>query len=167
MPRYPALLRTGRLTLTRPSRADRRDLVALDLDPSQHPFSTPPTPRLARAAVRGHRIHWLRHGFGCWTVRTHDGGPVVGIGGLTLASDGPAHLLNLGYRLHPAVRGLGLATELSRRALEHAAAAGPGLPVVVLTHPSNEPAARIAERLGFAPDHPEHGRVLRYRLSPA
>ncbi|RZT83971.1 RimJ/RimL family protein N-acetyltransferase [Pseudonocardia sediminis] len=166
MPRYPAELRTGRLRLTRTSRADRDALVALDLDPSQHPFSTPPTPRQARAAVRGHRIHWWRHGFGCWTVRTRDGGPVVGLGGLTLASDGTRHLLNLGYRLHPAVRGLGLATELSRRALEHAAAAGPGLPIVVLTHPSNEPAARIAERLGFAPDHPEHGRVLCYRLSP-
>lgn len=165
MPRYPDLLRTGRLTLARPSGTDRDGLVGLDLDPSQHPFSTPPSARRARAAVRGHRLHWWRHGFGCWTVRTHDDGPVVGIGGLTLASDGTRHLLNLGYRLHPAVRGLGLATELSRRAVEHARSAGPGLPVVVLTHPSNEPAARVAQRLGFTPDHPTHGLVLRYRLA--
>lgn len=166
MPRYPDLLRTGRLTLARPSRTDRDPLVELDLDPSQHPFTTPPTPRRARAAVRGHRMHWWRHGFGCWTVRTHDGGPVVGIGGLTLGSDGASHLLNLGYRLHPAVRGLGLATELSRHAVQHAATAGPGLAVEVLTHPANAPAARIAERLGFAPEHPDGGRVLRYRLAP-
>ena len=49
---FPDLLRTAHLTLTRPTRSDRGAMVALEVDPSVHPFSDPPTRRQARATAR-------------------------------------------------------------------------------------------------------------------
>lgn len=96
---------------------------------------------LARAAER-----WDTDGLSYWTVRRRDTGTVIGVGGAQRQSTGA---WNLHYRLAGSEQGHGFATELSRAAMDAAAAVDPDAPVVAWAAEVNVPSQRVAERLGL------------------
>jgi [ribosomal protein S5]-alanine N-acetyltransferase len=108
--------------------------------------------------------HWDEHGFGLWSVLVprswwpdgeaaslpDDGGRVhAGMGGIRHYSMVGEAVLNVYYRLGPAVQGRGLAGRLLDASLRMAPEVAPGLDLVVRTRPINVAALRVAERAGF------------------
>ena len=73
----------------------------------------------------------------------------MGVIGITPSPLGGRRCWNLYYRFTPAGRGLGLAAEAAREALDVGAQIDPGRPVVVRTRPDNVPAQRLAETIGL------------------
>jgi RimJ/RimL family protein N-acetyltransferase len=57
--------------------------------------------------------------------------------------------IELGYMFLPAACGFGYASEATRAALDWAARALPGEPVVLCTQSANTASVRLAQRLGF------------------
>ncbi|MEV7520177.1 GNAT family N-acetyltransferase [Streptomyces sp. NPDC091371] len=77
------------------------------------------------------------------------GGAVVGACQLFLRDDGPANGRELGYWLHPAATGRGLATRAAR-ALVDQAFRFPGVDHVEVVHdPANRASGAVPSRLGF------------------
>ncbi|MFC5664270.1 GNAT family N-acetyltransferase [Kitasatospora misakiensis] len=81
-------------------------------------------------------------------------GVMVGACQLFRREDGPADVLEIGYWLHPAATGRGVATRAAR-ALVGQAFRFPGVDHVEISHdPANRASGAVAARLGFT----EHGR---------
>lgn len=111
---------------------------------------------------------WREAGFGYWVVRSPQDGQVLGFGGVRpVVQD--EDFLNLYYRFRPSAWGNGYATELGGAALALAAKAAPGVPVVALIRPRNEPSIRVAQRLGMRLEgevQRQLGIYLRYSIIP-
>ncbi|MBL1101087.1 GNAT family N-acetyltransferase [Streptomyces coffeae] len=91
-----------------------------------------------------------------------DGG-IVGACGLFRHDDTPANSYELGYWLHPAATGRGVATRAARALVEQAFRL-PGIDYVEIVHdPANLASGAIPARLGFI----EHLRRPAERLAPA
>ncbi|MFC5728684.1 MULTISPECIES: GNAT family N-acetyltransferase [Nocardioides] len=129
--------------------------------------------------------HWSEHGFGYWTVLVpeswwpegvrgpapEDGARVhAGLGGVQrhVLADEP--VLNVYYRLGPAVHGRGVAGAIVRTTQQHAPRLAPGIDPVVRTRPANAVARRVAERAGFVDLGLEPGttdmQLLRWGAGP-
>lgn len=64
-------------------------------------------------------LQWEQHGFGLWAISFREAPEtVIGFGGLSYRQFGELEKINLGYRFSTQVWGQGLATELSRKALD-------------------------------------------------
>ena len=128
------------------------------------------------------RAHWDEHGFGYWTVLVpttwwpagvagpgagDDGRRIAGLGGIQNLELLGSAVLNVYFRLAPAVQRRGLGSLILRAALQCAAEVGPGLDVVVRTRPANIPAQRTADRAGCVDEGTVPGdtcmRLLRRR----
>ncbi len=126
--------------------------------------------------------HWDRFGFGYWTVlapgawwpagsagpAAEDGARVnAGMGGIQHYEMAGESVLNVYYRFAPEVQGRGLARRVIETSVRVAAAAAPGLDLVVRTRPANAAARRVAERAGFVDEGLEPGttdmQLLRLR----
>lgn len=95
---------------------------------------------------------WRRTGVGYRLVV--EGDRVVGAVGVRLLEQpgwSSTPVLNLYYRLDPAVWGRGLASVAARAVLAVDAPRLPGVPVVARIAPGNEASLRLAEKLGFVP----------------
>ena len=140
---------TARLRL-RPIAAD--DLTAYAaLDATLRAREEPPRePDPARSAryLSDFVRNWGTAGLGYWTILFED--RIAGFGGVQPKRWRDRDCWNLFYRLDPALRGLGLATEMAREAIAAAAAARPAWPVLVETQPWNAAAIRVAQRAGLA-----------------
>jgi [ribosomal protein S5]-alanine N-acetyltransferase len=90
---------------------------------------------------------WERNGFGYWVVEFE--GVLVGIAGIRPVDFNGHRCWNLYYRFSPTVWGKGLAAEAAREALAAAHAQNAAMPIVARTRPTNEPAMRLAERVGM------------------
>ena len=90
--------------------------------------------------------HWSLRGFGVWAIVARHGAAAVGTVGLYHPEGWPSHELT--WWLLPEARGQGYATEASRAVIAHAYGAL-GWPVVE-THmrDDNQPARKLAARLG-------------------
>lgn len=140
---------TARLRFREMTHADLDD-VALVLG-APDPVRLDHRPRTRADAERW--IAWTRrnyaeHGFGLWVVETHDG-RFVGDCGLTVQQvDGEPHV-EVGYHVHPDLRGHGLATEAAAAVRDAAAADGIGH-LVAIIRPANLPSRRVATKIGLS-----------------
>ncbi|RJQ67604.1 N-acetyltransferase [Pseudonocardiaceae bacterium YIM PH 21723] len=164
----PDEMRTERLILRRTTTGDLPDLIDICADPATNRFTRSGIRDAEKVTreVHGYVEHWREHGFGYWTVLEAATGATIGSGGVTrrLLDGEPA--LNLYYRFRPSAWGKGYALEMARAAAEWARRERPAEPIVVITAPDNEPAIRLAVRLGLTQDIDVdlgHGPLACYR----
>ena len=94
-------------------------------------------------------MHWTQHGFGLWLLRDRSTHTIVGRALLrTLPLDGVDEV-EVGYSLHPAYWGRGLAAEASTACLTHASASLGCASVVAVTRPENHRSQRVLEKIGM------------------
>lgn len=137
----------------RPTPADIPALHALYSDsrvwehlPSGRFTEVAQTERMVDGWIEG----WDRDGLSSWVLRDADTGELLGNGGCSLRRD---TFWNLGYRLVPEAQGRGVATWVSREALEAAHVAEPGVPVVAYLLEHNAASARVAAKVGLTVVH--------------
>ncbi|EWS79857.1 GCN5 family acetyltransferase [Brachybacterium phenoliresistens] len=156
------LHRTERLRLDAPGPEDLEPLHEIYADPrvwTHYPSQRFTDPAQTAAMLDRFQGSWQRAGLGPWIVRRHDADPadpstVLGNGGCDLRGQEPDGLFwNLGYRLTPAVQGLGLAGELARAAVDAARALRPELPVIAYLLEENRASRRVAEKTGLCLRH--------------
>lgn len=144
---------TARLSLRRPGRADVGRMLALHSDPracAHNPGDLLTGRADAEARQQAWDAHWRRHGFGYWSLRPrHDPADAVGFCGLKVMPWDGGEVLNLFYRLDPAVWGAGLATEAATKVVGWATGNLPGWPVVARVRPGNVASQRVAVRAGL------------------
>ena len=109
-----------------------------------------------RQRTRADAEHWIawnqrnyiEHGFGLWVVETH-AGAFVGDCGLTVQDVEGEPFVEVGYHVHLALRGQGLATEAAAAVRDTARDAGvPHL--VAIIRPENLPSQRVAQNIGLS-----------------
>lgn len=165
--------RTERLLLCVPTaEPDVADAYfAIHGDPAtnvHNPAGAMVDPEAAAPVLDLWRQHWRQDGFGYWVVRGPEDGRILGFGGVRPVTQ-DEDFLNLYYRFRPSAWGNGYATELGRAALDLAAKAAPGMPVVALIRPRNAPSIRVAQRLGMRLEgevQRQLGMYLRYSILP-
>ncbi|HYQ68436.1 GNAT family N-acetyltransferase [Actinophytocola sp.] len=147
----PERLATARLVLRRVAPGDVDAMIALHADPdaTRHRPEGASPPADSRRLFASWLDHWTEFGYGYWAIELAATGELAGFGGLQLAygDDGP--YLNVFYRLFPGFWGQGYAPEMVTAAVEWGRHTHPGLPIVIITPTSNDPARRVADKLGF------------------
>lgn len=127
-----------------------------DLDEIEALLSAPdPARPQRRQRTRTDAEHWiewnqrnyLEHGHGLWVIETHDGG-FVGDCGLTIQDIDGEPFVEVGYHVHLALRGKGLATEAAA-AVRDAARDALVPYLVAIIRPQNLPSQRVAEKIGL------------------
>jgi len=91
--------------------------------------------------------NYEKHGFGLWALELLSSGRFAGDAGLTLQPVDGELLLEIGYHIHPDLRGQGLATEAARACLSWAFEHTAHELVCSIVHPENAASARVAERI--------------------
>ncbi|GAA3011486.1 GNAT family N-acetyltransferase [Actinokineospora diospyrosa] len=161
------VIRTERLSLRPVTAADLATVLAVQGDPAAARFRPSGPADAAECArdLRAWTAHWDEHGFGYWVVE--HGGEPVGLGGVQHSEFDGARYLNLYYRFRPPVWGKGFAPEMARAAVDLAAARAAHLPVWIVTTVDNEPARRVADKLGFREFRQAeyHGALSRFYTS--
>ncbi|MER7796992.1 GNAT family N-acetyltransferase [Microbacterium sp. NPDC096154] len=143
----PVVLRTARLTLSRPVEADVDAIFEICQDPLIQRFTTVPSPYLREDAVTFVALvaEWWDSGRECvWAIRDERG--LAGMMGLHEIKDGAAEF---GYWLAPQARGRGYAAEAARSVVDFAF--GPLRLERLEWHAvvGNLASARVAQNLGF------------------
>lgn len=150
-PRTPEnheLVRTGRLTLTRPTADDVEDVFRLYSDPAvwEHFPSRRHTHPGTTAELLDHVDEsWEVIGLGSWVARDAEG-RLVGTGGCDLRL---GLAWNLGYRLARDVWGRGFAQEVIRAAVAAAQQVRPEMAVTAYLLEHNGKSRAAAERAGL------------------
>ncbi len=122
-------------------------------DPATNRYNPAGPDANVAASVRrlaGWMAEWKSRGLGYWIAHDRDEHRLVGFGGLTFATWRDREVLNLYYRLAPAMWGKGYATELGKHAVALASNHSPTVPIVARTRPENTSAAACAVRCGLA-----------------
>ncbi len=145
-------LETARLSLRRPTAADTSAI--LDIHRNERACAHNPSDRLhteAEALDLYHRWedHWQRYGFGYWVLRPHDDRRILGFCGVKVMRLHGREVLNLFYRLDPAVWGRGLAIEAAAAVTRWAAADASQWPLIARIRPANTASIRVAEHAGL------------------
>ena len=97
--------------------------------------------------IAWNRRNYVEHGHGLWVVETH-AGDFVGDCGLTIQDVEGEPYVEVGYHVHLALRGQGLATEAAAAVRDTARDAGvPHL--VAIIRPDNLPSQRVAQKIGL------------------
>ncbi|WP_372453597.1 GNAT family N-acetyltransferase [Pseudonocardia abyssalis] len=176
-------IETERMVLRRCTPADVDDLVALHTDPAVMRYLGPcdETAEHVRDAVlpSWHSLDELGDGFGYRVAIERDGGAFLGWFLFRAPRKDPRPgVIEVGYRLHRAAWGRGLATEGARRLVDKGFAELPIDTVVADTMTINTGSRRVMEKLGMryvGTVHPhyddpvpgtEHGDVL-YEITRA
>jgi RimJ/RimL family protein N-acetyltransferase len=163
--------RSERLLLCRPTIADADAYFAINSDPATNvhsPAAPISDPACASPVLELWSRHWREEGYGYWTVRDPESGHVLGFGGVRPPLRGE-DFINLYYRFRPSAWGKGYATEVGRSALSLASKVAPGLVVLALIRPANQPSIAVARRLGMRLEgevEREFGMYLRFALVP-
>lgn len=133
-----------------------REMTDADLDEVEAVLSAPDPARPdRRQRTRADAEHWVawnqrnyaEHGFGLWVLETHDG-QFVGDCGLTIQDVEGEPMVEVGYHVHLALRGQGLATEAAA-AVRETAREGGVRHLVAIIRPENLPSQRVAEKIGL------------------
>jgi [ribosomal protein S5]-alanine N-acetyltransferase len=90
--------------------------------------------------------HWALRGFGMWSLIARAGGAMIGSCGILWPQGWPRHELTWWIAAH--ARRQGFAKEASRAAVDWAYGAGGFARVETHMNDANEPARRLAEKLG-------------------
>ena len=163
------LIETPRLRLRPFTLDDLEAVVALAADPGFQAWSLagPLDAEEARHKLEGLIALYETHGFSKWAVTTKPDARIIGYCGLGFEEIDGRRLPEFGYRLAPAFRGQGLATEAARAAIADAFERL-GLPEIhAFAEPGNAASLRVLEKLGlsYLRDITLHGRAWRlYRL---
>lgn len=151
-------LLTTRLSLRRPTPAAIDAIYRIHHDPAataHNPADMLTTRADAEDRYQRWEQHWHQHGFGYWVIhpREVDGQrDILGFCGLKLMRLQNREILNLFYRLDPAVWGNGIATEAATAVVSWATTHLPDRPVVARVRPDNVASATVAERTGLRRD---------------
>lgn len=141
------IARTERLLLREMTAADAAHCFDLNNDPDvlrftgEAPFPDVETARTFLAAYPAYR----EDGFGRWAVEKHDG-TWLGWCGLRRQPDGE---VDLGYRLLPAHRGQGFATEASLACLRIGFERFQMPAIIAQVDPANHASIRVLEKVGM------------------
>jgi ribosomal-protein-alanine N-acetyltransferase len=143
-------LRTDRLLLDRMRLEDAQDMVAMQQDDRfVEAFGHRSTPEHVRGFVTRSVETWERLGYGLWTLRDLETGVFVGRGGIRPVTIDGVDEVELGYAFLPEWWGRGLATEMSRTALEVGFERLELPDIVAFTMPTNVRSRHVMEKLGF------------------
>lgn len=93
--------------------------------------------------------HWRLHGFGIWMLRDLSQGQVAGRALLRHLDLDGIDEVEVGYSLHPAFWGLGLAAEVATACLDRARDTLGLASVVALTVPENHRSQRVMTKVGM------------------
>jgi RimJ/RimL family protein N-acetyltransferase len=145
------VFRTDRLTLRPRTMADLEACLAMDRDPMVARFIAGPwaDPVAHRAFVEDRIRRSYPRGMGYWSILA----PAGFIGWILLTPldlRGPE--IEIGWRLVPAARGQGYATEAARPVLDHALRTLNLRRVVADIDPDNTASIGVARKLGLVPD---------------
>ncbi|HEY7022084.1 MAG TPA: GNAT family N-acetyltransferase [Ktedonobacterales bacterium] len=146
------IVRTERLALRRPNAGDAIAFFQIDGDPEANPFNPDsPAPDVAASEARLHEWlrQWQEDGYGYWALAVPPDSAVVGFGGVRRIIWRDRTVLNLYYKLQPAIWRHGYATELARAAVSLAQTYLPQLPIIARTRLDNLASQRTAERAGL------------------
>lgn len=91
--------------------------------------------------------NYEEHGYGLWALELLDGGTFVGDAGLTWQPVEGEWWLEIGYHIHPAQRGRGLATEAARACRDWAFANTDCMQLCSIVHPDNVASLTVAGRV--------------------
>ena len=112
-------VQTERLSLDRVRPEDVEDMVAMHQDDRfVEVFGHRSTPEHVRTFSAKQIDDWDRLGFSLWTIRDRETGAFIGRGGLRSVTIDGVDEVELGYGLRPEWWDRGIATEMSRTALE-------------------------------------------------
>jgi RimJ/RimL family protein N-acetyltransferase len=95
--------------------------------------------------------HWQMRGYGPWAVEHKASSTMIGSLGFWFPEGWPG--IEVGWRLHRAFWGLGLATEGAEAAVRYGFDALQFPALVSVIHPGNHASIRVAEKLGMRFDH--------------
>jgi RimJ/RimL family protein N-acetyltransferase len=146
------IVRTERLALRRPNAGDAIAFFRVDGNPEANRFNPDgPAPDLAasKARLREWLQQWQEDGFGYWALAVPPDSAVLGFGGVRRIIWQDQVVLNLYYKLQPAIWRHGYATELTRTAVSLAQTYLPHLPIIARTRLENRASQRTAERAGL------------------
>lgn len=103
-------------------------------------------------------------GMGYWTIRPRAALSRFAGWILLIPEDAVGPAIEIGWRLHPDVWGLGYATEAARPVVAHAFGTLGLSEVVAGIMPGNDGSVRVAEKLGFRDGGERVGPYHRYRM---
>ena len=109
----------------------------------------PPTHSYVVAKLAADIEHWERHGFGPWLLRDRVGGEMVGRGGLKHTTVTGVDEVEIGWSIHPARWGEGLATEVARESVQTAFDVLGLDQVIAYTATDNVASWRVMEKAGM------------------
>jgi ribosomal-protein-alanine N-acetyltransferase len=145
-------LSTARLSLRRPSIRDLDAIFAITSDPRATPFNPSDAITTTAEAVdlfERWDEQWERYGFGYWVVRPLETPDILGFCGLKVMQFQGMTVLNLFYRLAPAVWGNGIASEAAAAVVTWAEAHVPGCAIIARVRPDNHRSQRVALKAGL------------------
>ncbi len=145
-------LTTDRLALRRPSIRDLDAIYAITSDSratSYNPSDAITTTAEAVDLFDRWDEQWDRYGFGYWVVRQIDRPEILGFCGLKVMQFQGVTVLNLFYRLAPAVWGNGFAGEAAAAVVRWAEVHVPGCMIIARVRPANHRSQRVALKAGL------------------
>jgi len=142
------LLTTRRLGFRRYELSDVAALIEVFADPYAAKFY----PGKATAESCEKWIDWNlknyeKDGLGLWALELLEDGRFIGDAGITWQQVEGAPRLEIGYHIHSALRGRGLATEAARACLDFGFARPETDFICSIVHPDNVASARVSQRI--------------------
>jgi len=139
---------SDRLRFREYKETDASSLLAVFSDPYARRFYPEHSkPEKLAAWIEWNKENYALHGFGLWVIEVASSGRFAGDAGLTLQSVEGGRLLEIGYHVHPELRGQGLASEAARACLSWAFAHTEHELVCCVVDPENTASVRVAEKL--------------------
>jgi [ribosomal protein S5]-alanine N-acetyltransferase len=145
-------LRTKRLILQRPTRADVDAIFKIHNDPqacAHNPSDALTTQAEAENLFRRWMEQWERHGTGYWVIRWIDSAACLGFCGLKFMQFRGIRVLNLFCRLHPRFWGDGIGSEATTAVVAWSKTTWPSHPIIARVRPQNLGSQRVALRCGL------------------
>jgi RimJ/RimL family protein N-acetyltransferase len=136
--------------------ADLDDFLAL------HALESRRSPEVITQLLRDFCAVWESGQHGYWRIEFE--GRTAGYGGVKPRTWNGREVWNLYYRIWPALRGKGIASEMARKAIAVAHEVHPEWPVLVQTHADNAASIRLAEGVGMT-RHPDPDGFVAFLLA--
>jgi ribosomal-protein-alanine N-acetyltransferase len=141
---------TRRLTARKLAYEDLPCLIDLHLDPEVSLFlGGVRSPEATAVYVETNIRHWIDHGFGLWTLQTHNGS-FVGRAGLRYVDVEGVVELEIAYTLLREAWGKGLATEIANALVDHWETRRPDPSLVGLVRKGHAASERVLQKVGLS-----------------
>ncbi|MEV0151243.1 MULTISPECIES: GNAT family N-acetyltransferase [unclassified Nonomuraea] len=146
-------LRTDRLVLLPPTRADIDAIFAIHKDPQtslHNPSDALAHLDEAEQLYQRWTNQWQSCGYGYWVVRRHGSAQQLGFCGIKPMELHGMKILNLFYRFAVSAWGHGYASEAATAVTTWASQAVPDLPLIARVRPANVASQRVAVHAGLS-----------------